>query len=82
MTPTTTPRVAAPRAKPVISSSGFSGGDGGESGQGSVEVIGDRVLLSLRSTGGGLSQHSLQVQGNDTYVDGERAYRVQSNRCR
>lgn len=62
--------------------SGYSGGDGAELGQWSIETSGDRVLLSLRSTDGELSQHLLQLKGNDTYVDGERALRVQSDRCR
>lgn len=62
--------------------SGYSGGDGAELGRWSVEAIGDRVLLSLRSNAGEISQHSLRVQGNETYVDGDRAYRVQSDRCR
>ncbi|HEX2139819.1 MAG TPA: hypothetical protein VHG33_08920 [Woeseiaceae bacterium] len=62
--------------------SGYSAGDGAERGQWSVETIGDRAVLNLRSTGGEASQHSLQVQGNETYVDGERVYRVQSDRCR
>lgn len=62
--------------------SGYSGGDGAELGQWSVEIIGARVLLSLRSTNGEVSQHALKVQGDNTYVDGERALRVQSDRCR
>lgn len=62
--------------------SGYSGGDGAEHGQWNVETIGDRAVLNLRSTGGEVSRHPLQVQGNETYVDGERAYRVQSDRCR
>jgi hypothetical protein len=62
--------------------SGYSGGDGAEFGQWRVETVGSRVLLSLRSTNSGISQHVLQAQGNDTYVDGERALRVQSDRCR
>jgi hypothetical protein len=45
-------------------------------------MIGARALLSLRSTDGESSQHSLQLQGEYTYVDGERALRVQSDRCR
>ncbi len=61
---------------------GYAGGDGAELGQWSVETLGDRAVLTLRSSGGEFSQHSLQLQGNDTYVDGERAYRVQSDRCR
>ena len=62
--------------------SGYSGGDGAELGQWSVEIIGARVLLSLRSTDGEVSQHVLQAEGDDTYVDGDRALRVQSDRCR
>ena len=62
--------------------SGYSGGDGAEHGQWNVETIGDRVLLNLRSVNGEVSQHALTVQGDKTYVDGERALRVQSDRCR
>ena len=62
--------------------SGYSGGEGGDIGQWSIETIGDRALLSLRSQSGETSQHALQVQGSATFVDGERAYRVQSDRCR
>lgn len=61
--------------------SGYGGGGGAELGRWSVETIGDRVLLTLRSNAGELSQHAVQVQGDATYVDGERAYRVQSDRC-
>lgn len=62
--------------------SGYSGGDGAELGRWTVETIGARDLLSLRSSNGEVSQHVLQAQGNQTYVDGERALRVQSERCR
>ena len=62
--------------------SGYSGGDGAELGRWTVETIGARDLLSLRSANGEVSQHVLQAQGNETYVDGERALRVQSDRCR
>jgi hypothetical protein len=62
--------------------SGYNSGDGAQHGQWSVETIGARVLLSLRSTDGESSQHALQVQGEYTYVDGERALRVRSERCR
>ena len=62
--------------------SGYNSGDGAQHGQWSVEMIGARALLSLRSTDGESSQHSLQLQGEYTYVDGERALRVQSDRCR
>lgn len=61
---------------------GYGGSGAADAGQWSVETIGDRPLLSLRSQSGELSQHALEVRGNETYVDGERAYRVQSDRCR
>ncbi|HEX7034242.1 MAG TPA: hypothetical protein VF210_00620 [Pseudomonadales bacterium] len=61
---------------------GYAGGDGGDLGQWRVEAVGDRVLLTLRSRSGEVSQHALRVQGEATYVDGERAYRVPSDRCR
>lgn len=60
---------------------GYSAGDGAELGQWSVETVGDRAVLSLRSNSGGLSQHSLELRGNETHIDGERAYRVRSDRC-
>ncbi len=62
--------------------SGYAGGDGVTLGEWRVEVMGDRSLLTLRSADSELSQHDLQVQGEAVYVDGERAYRVQSDRCR
>jgi hypothetical protein len=62
--------------------SGYSGGDGAELGRWRVETIGARILLSLSSANGEVSQHVLQTQGNETYVDSERALRVQSDRCR
>lgn len=62
--------------------SGYAGGDGVTLGLWSVEVMGDRSLLTLRASDGDVSQHELQVHGEAVYVDGERAYRVQSDRCR
>jgi hypothetical protein len=62
--------------------SGYSAGDGAELGRWRVETIGAHTLLSLSSANGEVSQHVLQTQGNETYVDGERALRVQSDRCR
>lgn len=61
--------------------SGYSGSQGGEFGRWDVETIGARVLLSLRSNEGEFSQHTLRVQGELTYLDGDRAYRVRSDRC-
>jgi hypothetical protein len=61
--------------------SGHSGSQGGEFGRWDIETIGARVVLNLRSTEGVLSQHALQVQGDYTYINGERAYRVSSDRC-
>lgn len=62
--------------------SGYNAGDGAQLGQWSIETIGARVVLTLRSSEGEVSQHVLQVQGDSTYVDGERALRVPSDRCR
>lgn len=62
--------------------SGHSSGGGEEYGQWSVEIVGDRVLLTLHPQGGGVSQQLLQVQGEWTYLDGQRVYRVSSDRCR
>jgi hypothetical protein len=61
--------------------SGHSAGQGGEFGQWEVELIGARVLLNLRSLEGAISQHLLRVQGDTTYFNGERTYRVRSDRC-
>jgi hypothetical protein len=61
--------------------SGHSGGQGGAVGQWSVETAGARVLLALRPAGGEASQHVLRVEGDKTFVDGSRAYRVRSDRC-
>ena len=53
---------------------------------GSISVSERRSIENLASSplsnAGEISQHSLRVQGNETYVDGDRAYRVQSDRCR
>lgn len=62
--------------------SGHSSGGGEEYGQWSVEVVGDRVLLTLYPQDGGVSQQVLTVQGEWTYLDGQRVYRVSSDRCR
>jgi hypothetical protein len=61
--------------------SGHSGGQGGTFGQWSVQTAGARVLLALRPAGGAASQHVLHVEGDKTFVDGSRAYRVRSDRC-
>jgi hypothetical protein len=61
--------------------SGYSGGSGGQFGQWQVETAGARVLLSLRSSDGEFSRHLIEQRGDATYVDGERAFRVQSDRC-
>ena len=62
--------------------SGYSAGDGAQTGRWAVEVIGARVLLTLRDADGEVTQHTLDVQGERTYVDGDRVYRVPSDRCR
>lgn len=61
--------------------SGYNAGDVRQTGRWTVEIIGARVLLTLRGSDGEFTQHTLQVQGEHTYVDGERVYRVPSDRC-
>ncbi|HLT91833.1 MAG TPA: hypothetical protein VKZ85_12910 [Woeseiaceae bacterium] len=61
---------------------GYGAGGAADTGRWSVETMGDRVLLTLQSHSGEFSQHAVEVRGEATYVDGERAYRVQSDRCR
>lgn len=66
---------------------GYSAGGYGSSGdedqgQWDVESLGTQVTLVLRSQDGSQSMHSLSMQNEETMVDGERAYRVQSDRCR
>lgn len=65
-----------------LGTTGYAGGDAGDLGQWRVEAVGDRVLLTLHSRSGEVSQHALRVQGESTFVDDERAYRVRSDRCR
>lgn len=63
--------------------SGYSGGSGEDSGRWRVEVIGARVTLVLQSQDGSSSMFGITMnEKGETYVDGERAYRVQSDRCR
>jgi hypothetical protein len=62
--------------------SGYSSGGGEDYGRWSVEVVGARVLLTLHSRDGGISKQALQAQGEATYLDGQRVYRVSSDRCR
>jgi len=61
--------------------SGYSGGGNDDHGQWSVEVMGDQVLLALRSVEGGNSHHVINLNGGQTFLDGDRVYRVPSNRC-
>lgn len=65
-----------------LGTTGYAGGNAGDLGQWRVEAVGDRVLLTLHSRSGEVSQHALRVQGESTFVDDERAYRVRSDRCR
>lgn len=63
--------------------SGYSGGSGEDNGRWRVEVIGARVNLVLQSQDGSSSMYGISMnEKGETYVDGERAYRVQSDRCR
>jgi hypothetical protein len=61
--------------------SGYSGGGDADHGQWSVEVMGDRVLLALRSAEGGSSHHAINLGDGQTFLDGDRVYRVPSDRC-
>jgi len=61
--------------------SGYSGGGEDDHGQWSVEIMGDRVLLALRSAQGGASQHVINLNDGQTFLDGDRVYRVPSDRC-
>lgn len=63
--------------------SGYGSGGGDETGRWRVEVIGAQATLVLMSHDGSQSMHSIQMNAEGhTLVDGERAYRVPSDRCR
>lgn len=64
------------------SAGGYGSSGDQDSGQWDVETLGTQVALVLRSQDGSQSMHSLALQNEETYVDDERAYRVQSDRCR
>ena len=61
--------------------SGYSGDTGGSQGQWSLETMGAQTVLTLRAANGEFSQHAMQYAEGNTYLDGERVYRVQSDRC-
>ena len=64
-------------------SSGYSGGSGEDYGRWRVEVIGARVTLVLQSQDGSSAMYGITMnEKGETYLDGERTYRVQSDRCR
>ncbi len=62
--------------------SGAGQNSGGNTGAWVVEMMGSQVVLTLNATDGQMSQHTLAVSGEQTLVDGERAFRVPSDRCR
>lgn len=62
--------------------SGYGGDSGAVYGQWSLEAMGDQTLLTLQEQSGAFSQHSLQFYDGKTTLDGDRVYRVQSDRCR
>ena len=63
------------------------GGSGGttsesrDSGQWSVEVSGDEAYLVLVSDNGETTRHSLYYDGEKTFMNGNRYFRVQSDVC-
>lgn len=61
--------------------SGYAGDTGISRGTWSIESMGAQTVLTLRSESGEFSQHSMQYSDGSTYLDGERVYRVQSDRC-
>ena len=62
--------------------SGAGQNSGGSAGAWVVEMMGSQVVLTLHATDGQMSQHTLSLSGEQTLVDGERAFRVPSDRCR
>jgi len=61
--------------------SGYEGASGAQTGQWSIEAMGAQTLLVLRDRNGEFSQHSLQFADGNTLLDGDRVYRVKSDRC-
>lgn len=61
--------------------SGYSGGSGGDSGRWDLQALGAQARLVLRSDSGEYSEHTLTYQNETTYLDGERVFRVRSDRC-
>lgn len=64
-------------------SSGYSGGNNAEYGRWELETTGASVSLVLRAQNGEVTYNTIQMnQEGHTILNGERAYRVQSERCR
>jgi hypothetical protein len=62
-------------------SSGYSGGSQGEQGKWKVVVMGNQVTLLLEASSGGQTHMSLAFDGERTFLNGDRAYRVKSDLC-
>lgn len=61
--------------------SGYSGGSGGNTGKWDLQMMGNQVTLVLSFDNGEQSQHVITYDGEKTLLDGERVYRVRSDRC-
>jgi hypothetical protein len=62
-------------------SSGYAGGSDGEQGKWKVVVMGNQVTLLLEANGGSQTHMSLAFDGERTFLNGDRAYRVKSDLC-
>jgi sarcosine oxidase gamma subunit len=68
-----------------IDAGDYSGGSSGQDqsqGKWSVETSGDNAVLVLASDNGETYRLSLQYDGEKTFLDGERVFRVPSDGCR
>lgn len=68
-----------------IDAGDYSGGSSGQDqsqGKWSVETSGDAAVLVLASDNGETYRLSLQYDGEKTFLDGERVFRVPSDGCR
>ena len=60
---------------------GYSGSSGNETGRWEVQTMGGQAVLVLKYASGQQSQHILTYDGQKTFLDGKRVYRVKSDRC-
>lgn len=61
--------------------SGYGSGGASDSGRWFIELMGDQVVLALQSEQGESSHHAMRYANDQTFLDGDRVYRVPSDRC-